>query len=127
MRDPAEPVVLAWLDRQPSASVWTTSVTIFEIRLGLLMMPTGRRRTQLQQDFADSIREDLEGRIVPFDAVAGEEAATLMAERRQAGRPAELRDTMIAGIAIARHATLATRNTRHFADLPVAVVNPWAA
>jgi predicted nucleic acid-binding protein len=50
-----------------------------------------------------------------------------MAERRQAGRPAELRDTMIAGIAIARHATLATRNTRHFADLPVAVVNPWAA
>jgi predicted nucleic acid-binding protein len=66
MRDPAEPVVLAWLDRQPSASVWTTSVTIFEIRLGLLMMPTGRRRTQLQQDFADSIREDLEGRIVPL-------------------------------------------------------------
>jgi hypothetical protein len=33
---------------------------------------------------------------------------------------------MIAGIAIARRATLATRNTRHFADLPVSVVNPWA-
>ena len=49
-----------------------------------------------------------------------------MARRRQRGRPGELRDTMIAGIAIARRATLATRNTRHFADLPVPVVNPWA-
>jgi len=49
-----------------------------------------------------------------------------MAGRRQAGRPVELRDTMIAGIAIARHATLATRNMRHFADLPIAVVDPWA-
>jgi predicted nucleic acid-binding protein len=39
----------------------------------------------------------------------------------------ELRDTMIAGIAIASHATLATRDTRHFADLPVAVVDPWSA
>jgi len=50
-----------------------------------------------------------------------------MAARRRAGRGGELRDAMIAGIAIARHATLATRNTRHFADLPMAVVDPWTA
>jgi len=34
-------------------------------------------------------------------------------------------DTQIAGIALARRATLATRNVRHFADLKVPVVNPW--
>jgi predicted nucleic acid-binding protein len=33
---------------------------------------------------------------------------------------------MIADIAIAHHATLATRDTRHFADLPFSVVDPWA-
>ena len=34
---------------------------------------------------------------------------------------------MIAGIALAQRATLATRNVRHFADLSVPVVDPWSA
>jgi predicted nucleic acid-binding protein len=37
----------------------------------------------------------------------------------------DLRDTQIAGIALARHAAVATRNTRHFKDLSVPVVDPW--
>jgi toxin FitB len=48
-----------------------------------------------------------------------------MAQRHRQGRPGELRDTMIAGIVLASHATLATRNTSHFEDLSVPVVNPW--
>jgi predicted nucleic acid-binding protein len=34
---------------------------------------------------------------------------------------------MIAGIALASHATLATRNVRHFEDIAASVVNPWEA
>jgi predicted nucleic acid-binding protein len=49
----------------------------------------------------------------------------LMAQRKRAGRPAEVRDTMIAGIVLANRATLATRNTQHFKDLPLTVINPW--
>ena len=41
--------------------------------------------------------------------------------------PRHQRDTFIAGIAIARRAQLATRNTRHFADLSLAVIDPWGA
>jgi toxin FitB len=122
-----EPVVRSWLDQQPRPSIWTTSITVFEVQFGLALMPQGRRRSRLAQSIADSIREDLEDRISPFDTSAAEEAAILMATRRQAGRLVELRDTMIAGIAIARRATLATRNVRHFADLPVSVVDPWSA
>ena len=48
-----------------------------------------------------------------------------MASRTRSGRPREVRDTMIAGIALAQRATLATRNTRHFDDLSVPVINPW--
>ena len=40
-----DPVVLSWVDRQPPMSVWTTSITIFEVRFGLEMMPAGRRRS----------------------------------------------------------------------------------
>ena len=121
----SDSVALAWLDRQPWTSVWTTTITIFEIRLGLIMMPAGRRRALKLVEFERVLEEDLERRILPFDTVAAEQAAVLMGKRRRAGRPVDSRDTMIAGIALAQRATLATRNLRHFADLNVAVVNPW--
>lgn len=127
MRFLPELSVERWLNRQPKSSVWTTAITLFEIRFGLEVLTVGRKRSELQETFR-RVSEALIGeRIVPFDAVAADEAAALMARRRREERPAELRDSMIAGIAIAHRATLATRNTRHFADLPVPVVDPWAA
>jgi toxin FitB len=123
----SDSVVVAWLDRQSPSSVWTTTVTIFEVRSGLMAMPTGRRRAERELAFDNIIENDLEGRILPFDRSAAEEAARLMADRRRIGRPGESRDTMIAGIALAQHATLATRNVRHFDDLDVPVVDPWSA
>ncbi len=73
------------------------------------------------------VGEKIEHRIAAFDTAAANAAAVLMAERQRAGRPGDMRDTMIAGIVIASHATLATHNTRHFADLSVPVVDPWQA
>jgi predicted nucleic acid-binding protein len=117
--------VIAWLDAQPRSSVWTTSVAIFELRFGIATMPDGRRRALVEERADRIISEIIEARILPFDAIAADASAALAAVRQRQGRPGELRDTMIAGIAIARRATLATRNTRHFDDLPVPVVNPW--
>jgi toxin FitB len=123
----SDAVVVGWLDRQSHSSVWTTAVTIFEIRSGLMAMPMGRRRAERELAFNNIIENDLEDRILPFDREAAEEAAKLMAKRRRIGQPGEARDTMIAGIALAQHATLATRNVRHFDDLRVPVVDPWSA
>lgn len=122
-----EVVVASWLDRQARTSVWTTSVTIFEIRYGLVAMPAGRRQTERRALFERVVEEKLERRILSFDHAAAEEAALLMDLRRRAGRSGELRDTMIAGIVLAQRATLATRNVRHFEDLTVPVVDPWSA
>jgi toxin FitB len=121
----SDSIAVAWLDRQPRASLWTTSITIFEVRYGLAVMPAGRRQALQAAEFERMIEEDLEDRILPFDSASAEQAAALMARRRRAGRPIESRDTMIAGIALARRATLATRSLRHFADLDVPVVDPW--
>ena len=96
-----------------------------EIRFGLAVMPLGRRRAGLQREFEATLNETLEDRVIAFDAIAAEATARLMAERRRRGTTGDLTDTMIARIAIAHQATLATRNTRHFDDLPVPVVNPW--
>jgi hypothetical protein len=119
--------VLAWLDRQPAESVWITSITLFEARFGLALLPTGRRRQTLEAAFARLLKEDLENRVLDFDGAAATEAASVAAERQKAGRPVDIRDTQIAGIALARRATLATRNVRHFVDLKVTIVDPWAA
>ena len=125
MRQVPEPPVVEWLDRQPAESVWITSVTLFEARLGIALLPAGRRRRTLQAGFEKLLGEDLENRILAFDADAAAEAATLAARRQRTGRPVDFRDTQIAGIALARRATLATRNARHFSDLEVPVVDPW--
>jgi hypothetical protein len=117
--------VVSWLDRQPSESVWTTAVTVFEVRFGLEILTKGRRRQRLEAAFAQALAEDLEGRVLPFDDTAAEAAGALAARRRQAGRPVETRDVQIAGIATSRRATLATRNTRHFEGLGLTLVDPW--
>ncbi len=64
-------------------------------------------------------------RVATFDSAAAGQASDLMAARHRKGRPGDLRDTMIAGIALAQHATLATRNTVHFADASIPLINPW--
>jgi toxin FitB len=120
-----DPSVIAWLDRQAWTSLWTTAITILEIRSGLVFMPMGRRRNDRQAAFERLIGSNFENRVLPFDHAAAEQAASLMGTRRQSGRPGELRDTMIAGIALAQRATLATRNVRHFDDLDVPLVDPW--
>ena len=100
---------------------------LLKIRLGISLCSTGRRRAQLEQSSMRMLSEKIENRILPFDTAAAEQAATLAAARQRSGRLGELRDTMIAGIAIAHRATLATRHIRHFSDLPIPAVNPWAA
>jgi predicted nucleic acid-binding protein len=127
MRQEPDEHVIAWLDRQPRSSVWTTSITVLEVQFGLGILPAGRRRSLLIKAFESVLTQELGRRVAPFDQPAAEHAAQLMAMRHRKGTPVELRDTMIAGIVLARHATLATRNLPHFNDLEVPVINPWIA
>jgi predicted nucleic acid-binding protein len=126
MRTSPEAAVVAWLDRQPADAVWITSITLFEARFGLALLARGRKRRALEAAFSRIVAEDLDGRVLDLDGPAAAAAAELAARRQNAGRPVDVRDTLLAGIAIARRATLATRNLRHFSDLPVPVVDPWS-
>jgi toxin FitB len=124
MREPADKVVLDWLDQQPRTSVWVSSITMLEIHFGLEIMADGRRRTARIQAFRQLIEETLERRIANFDAAAARETAMLMGTRQRRGEPRDLRDSMIAGIALARHAALATHNVKHFDDAAIEIINP---
>jgi len=119
--------VLSWLDRQSDASIWTTSVNIFEIRYGLQSMPEGKKRSALLDLFERWLAEVIQGRIASFDEAAARRAADLNALRKKIGRPVDTRDNLIAGIVLASHAKLATRNVKHFEEIASSLVNPWEA
>jgi len=125
MRDEPDQRVVEWLDGQAAASTWITSITVFEIRFGLALLPDGRRRRALGQAFEGLLADDLGSRILSFDAAAAAQAATLAASRQRMGIVVDIRDTLIAGIGLARRASIATRNLRHFEGLAVPVVSPW--
>ena len=125
MQQQPDPQVVAWLDDQPAESIWLSSITLFEVRYGLALLAPGQRKNMLQERFDQLLQDDLQNRVLLFDVNAATHAAQLAADRKARGRPVDMRDTFIAGIALARRATLATRNIRHFDDLSVPVVNPW--
>lgn len=117
----------SWMDQQARELLWTTAITILEIRTGIELLPIGRRRQQLETAFAYCLKEDLHERVLDFDRDAAYRAAEMAAQRTAAGRPLDFRDIEIAGIVAARRATLATRNTRHFENLGIDLVDPWAS
>ncbi|HET8929762.1 MAG TPA: type II toxin-antitoxin system VapC family toxin [Acidimicrobiales bacterium] len=126
MRSEPDPAVLEWLDAQPSPSIWTTSTTVFEVRTGLDLLSPSRRRRSLEEAFEQVLESDLDGRVLAFDVPAARAAGALVAERQLIGRTIEVRDAQIAGIARAHRAKVATRNTRHFQDLGLSIVDPWS-
>ena len=126
MRSEPEPAVVSWLDEQPAESIWTTSVTVFEVHTGLELLKPGPRRRQLEQAFEQLLSDELEGRVQSFDRAAALAAGSIAANRQRAGRTLEIRDIQIAGIATARRATLSTRNTRHFEGLGIDLIDPWS-
>jgi toxin FitB len=125
MRDRPDAAVIAWLDEQPAESIWTTAITVLEVRTGLELLRTSRRRTRLESAFDQLLRDDLDGRVLAFDTAAANAAGVAVATSQRHGRSVEIRDCQIAGIALARRATLATRNVRHFEPFGVTVVDPW--
>jgi toxin FitB len=126
MQSEPDPKVVAWLDNLPPESVWTTTITVFEVRLGLELLVASRRRRHLEEAFAKVLEEDFESRVLSFDVPAAQAAGRIAADQRRAGRPVAIRDVQIAGIAVARKAVVATRNVRHFEGLGLALVDPWS-
>lgn len=125
MRTTPDAAVVQWLDRQPADSVWLTSITLFETRFGIALLPKSRRQAAIERAFERVLADDLSNRVLVFDETAAAMAARLAADRQRAGRPVDFRDTLIAGIAQAHRATIATGNANHFQGLDVPVVDPW--
>ncbi|TXN40943.1 type II toxin-antitoxin system VapC family toxin [Methylobacterium sp. WL7] len=118
-------LVLKWFAAQPSAGLFTTTLTQAEIFYGLSLLPEGRRRDDLFAAAQPIFEVELAGRILSFDQDAAMAYADIAASRRRAGQPISQIDGQIAAITASRGARLATRNVRDFVDCGIVVVDPW--
>jgi predicted nucleic acid-binding protein len=115
-----------WLNRQPREAFWLTAVSYFELRNGIERLAAGRQRQGLEDALDQVLKVDIQNQILPLDESAAAAAARIAAMRERIGRPVDFRDTLIAGIAVANRAELATRNVRHFQDLDISLVDPFS-
>lgn len=126
MRVAPDPGVVAWLDAQPTDTVWICSVTRAEIEVGIALLPEGRRKHGLKLKAKATFQGELAGRSLAFDDVAAIQYARIIAARRGIGKPISVEDAQIAAIALTHGLILATRNVDDFEDIDaLEVINPW--
>lgn len=124
MRIEPEPAVLSWIQERSGGGLYTTTVTVAEIRYGIARLPEGRRRESLHQA-ANEIFAAFPRQVLPFDLAAANAYADVVAVRENVGNPIDGFDAQIAAICRSQAATLASRNTKDFIGTGVALVNPW--
>ena len=127
MQSEPDPRLVGWLDAQPPASVWTTTLTVAEVEAGFDRVADAEQRRRLEEAFAAVLADDLAGRVLTFDRAAATAAAVLTARERRAGRALATRDALVAGIVMARKGTLATGEAERFTRLGVKALDPWRA
>ena len=126
MRPRPNPTVVAWADAH-TAEAWVSAITQAEIELGIALLPEGKRREAIASAARRMFEEDFAGRCLPFDALAAERFARLVADRRRRGRPITTQDAQIAAIALANTMPLATRNLGDFEAIAgLVLVDPWS-
>ena len=125
MRIEPEAKVLAWVDAQPAMDLAISAITVAEILHGIARLPSGKRKQKLQAHALAMFEEDFAGRILPFDAHAAVEYATLVADAEAKGRGIAMADAQIAAISRNRGAAIATRNVRDFEFSGIEVIDPW--
>lgn len=125
MRPQPHAGVVAWVAAQPRATLYTTSITRAEILYGIAVMPEGRRRDGLAALVAAMFDDDFAGRVLPFTAEAAPHYARIVAVRRQAGKPIEGFDALIAATALAAGGSVATRDVGGFAKCGLTIIDPW--
>lgn len=118
------PELAGWMERQADESLFVSALTVAELRRGMLLLPAGRRRRELESWFAGSSGPQalFSGRILSFDETAAEIWARLMAEGSARGRPRSGLDMIIAATAVANDCIMVTADEKDFTG--VTIVNP---
>ena len=114
--------VVDWL-RRNERDIAVDPIILGEIRFGILLLPAGRRRRQLERWFDDGVSRIA---CLPWDAAVGLRWAKLLAGLRAAGRSMPIKDSLIAATALVHRLAVVTRNRGDFEHAGVRLIDPFA-
>lgn len=127
LRPASSPAVRDWLDAQLIETLHLFAITVAELRVGMAIMPAGKRRSVLQARLESEVIPAFRNRILPFDVETTRVYADLMARARQHGKAIGKEDGYIAASALQHGCMVATRDESPFRSAGVEVINPWLA
>ena len=119
------PNVRAWMNAQAVETLYLSAITVAELRLGIAVMPAGKRRTLYQERLEKGPLPAFFGRVLAFDLDISKVYSELVAKARAAGRAINKEDGYIAATAVACGFKVATRDANPFEAAGLAVINPW--
>lgn len=125
LRPEPEARVIEWIDAQPLETLCLSAITVAELRAGVAMLPTSKRRNRLHENLEKQVLPLFTGRVLALDLACTQAYAKLMAKARAAGLAIATADGYIAATAASNGLTVATRDTSPFKAAGAAVVNPW--
>ncbi|MGH3936727.1 MAG: type II toxin-antitoxin system VapC family toxin [Pseudonocardiaceae bacterium] len=124
MKPSPAPIVRDWVRAHRGNELYTTSISLAEIRYGIERLPAGRRKDLLKAT-ADDVFAAFEEQVLPFDAAAAAHYPMIVTHRDRAGLPIDGFDAQIASICRTHNATLATRNLKDFQHTGIDMIDPW--
>ena len=127
IRTRPDPRVENWVYAQDEQSLYLSVVSIGELRRGLVLLPAGRRRTELERWLENDLLPRFHRRILPVTFSIADRWGLLDGQCQLKGTPLNTADGMIAATALEHGLTLVTRNVKDFADLGVITLDPWDA
>jgi hypothetical protein len=127
LRHAPEAKVIEWIDAQLLETLYLSAITVAELRAGVALLPSGKRRTGLHESLEKRVLPLFTGRVLAFDLACTQAYAELMAKARTAGLAIAATDGYIAAIAAANGFAVATRDTNPFEAAGATVINPWVA
>jgi predicted nucleic acid-binding protein len=125
-RDQPDYYVKQWLTAADTNSLHASVITFAEIRLGIELLASGKRRSQLEQWLDHDLRGWFAGgRLLPVNEPIANQWASFTAHRQRLGKPLANFDGLLAATAHYYSLTLVTRNVKDFAELGITLLNPW--
>jgi toxin FitB len=119
--------VIRWIDAQPLETLYLSAITIAELRAGVALLPSGKRRHGLHDSLEQRVLPLFAGRVMPFDTLCTQAYAELIVKARKSGVAIAAADGYIAAIAAANGLSVATRDIAPFKAAGVKVIDPWVA
>ncbi|WP_298746084.1 type II toxin-antitoxin system VapC family toxin [uncultured Brevundimonas sp.] len=121
---PPDPAVLSWLKGVRPDETFLSVAVVAELRAGIEQNAVNRFGVDLQDWLVVYVLPNFEGRILGVDERVADLWGRFVFRLRRLGAKEPVMDALIAATGAIHGMTIVTRNTKHFAPLDVAVLNP---